>query len=61
MKIALFILSAVTIVLLYQAYKYYVATTVLTAYMVENNYTPPGNADIERITKWVMQKMFEKR
>ena len=61
MKIALFILSAVTIVLLYQAYKYYVSAEVLTAWMIENNYAPPGDADIERLSLWVVHKMFEKR
>lgn len=61
MKIALFILSAVTTVLLYQAYKYYVSVAVLKAWMIENNYALPGDADIERLSRWVVHKMLDMR
>ena len=45
----------------YLAYKYYVASLVLSAWIVENNFTPPTKEDSQRLAKWVAQKMFEKK
>lgn len=58
MIVFLFILSAV---LAYVAYKYYVSALVLSAWIAENNFTPPTEEDSQRLAKWVAQKMFEKK
>lgn len=58
MIVFLLILSAV---LAYVAYKYYVSALVLSAWIAENNFTPPTEEDSQRLAKWVAQKMFEKK
>ncbi len=58
MIVFLLILSAV---LAYVAYKYYVSALVLSAWIAENNLTPPTEEDSQRLAKWVAQKMFEKK
>lgn len=43
------------------AFKYYVSALVLSAWITENNYTPPTEEDTQRLARWVAQKMFEKK
>lgn len=59
MKTAIIIVLTIgLIVAIYEAIKYRMALTVLSAWCAENNYETPKGSDIERITKRVAKKMF---
>lgn len=59
MKTAIIIILAIGLIIsIYEAIKYRMTLTVLTAWCAENNYEIPKDSDIERITKWVAKKMF---
>lgn len=54
------VLIIISIFLAITAIRYYISALILSAWMTENNYAPPEKKDIDRLAKWVVQKMFGK-
>ena len=61
MNAALVFMLIVIIFLAYTTFKYYISAAVFSAWIVEKKYAPPTDEEVARLTKWVMQKTFEKR
>lgn len=62
MKIAIIalIISIVMIAILaYQAFKYKLTATILSAWIVENGYAPPTDEEVRSLTKGAMHHMFK--
>ena len=55
------VLIVLSVIFAYLAYKYYVTSLVLSAWIAENDFTPPTEEDSQRLAKWVAQKMFERK
>lgn len=51
----------ISAVLAFLAFRYYVTSMVLSAWIAENEFTPPTEEDSQRLAKWVAQKMFERK
>lgn len=60
MKIAILILLVISVIAVKKAFKYYISSLVLSAWIAENEYAPPEDEDIQRLSSWVVQKMFKK-
>lgn len=60
MKVSVIILALVTAFAIHKAYKYYIISLVLAAWMAENEYAPPEKEDVKRLAAWAVQKLFKK-
>ena len=59
MKIAIIIILVIgLIVAIYEAIKYRMTLTVLTAWCIENGYKTPQDSDINRIADWLIKARF---
>lgn len=58
MKIAILIILLAFCI--FTAIKYYISSLILSAWIAEKNYAPPEKEDMDRLAKWVVQKLFGK-
>nr|DAE14267.1 MAG TPA: hypothetical protein [Siphoviridae sp. ct0uL16] len=59
MKTAIIIILAISlIVAIYEAIKYRMALTVLTAWCIENGYKTPQDSDVNRIADWLIKTLI---
>lgn len=55
------VLIVLLVILAFLTYRYYITSLILSAWIAENDFTPPTDEDVKRLAKWVAQKMFEKK
>ena len=60
MKAAILILLVIAVIAVKEAFKYYINAHILAAWIAENEYAPPEEEDIQRLSTWVVQKIFKK-
>lgn len=60
MKTLILILLVITAIAIKEACKYYINAHILAAWIAENEYAPPESEDIQRLSAWVVQKIFKK-
>lgn len=60
MKIAILILLVIAVIAIKKACKYYINAHILAAWIAENEYAPPEAEDIQRLSSWVVQRLFKK-
>lgn len=60
MRATIVILMIIAVVAICKACKYYINSLILAAWMAENEYAPPEDEDVKRLSSWVAQRLFKK-
>lgn len=60
MRTTIIILLIIAGVAIRKACKYYINSLILAAWMAENEFAPPEDEDVKRLSAWVVQRLFKK-